>query len=54
MNNDNKPYDTINKSLLLNWLYSSEKEVSIEQLGKFIEAKTEGKYALLKIITKDH
>lgn len=40
--------DTINKSILLNWLYSADKELSITELGKWIEAKTDGKYTLVK------
>lgn len=47
MNNNNKK-DTINKTILLNWLYSADKDLSIELLGKWITAKTEGRYVLLK------
>jgi|GEM_PF-4829588 len=36
--------DTINKSILLNWLYSSDEEVSIIELGRWISARTNGKY----------
>jgi hypothetical protein len=43
--------DTINKSVLLNWLYSADTEVSIEQLGQWISAKTNGAYAIIK---KEH
>ena len=39
---------TINKSILLNWLYSADKELSIVELGRWIEARTEGKYILVK------
>jgi hypothetical protein len=39
--------DTINKSVLLNWLYSADKEVPIEELGRWISARTNGKYALV-------
>lgn len=38
----------INKSMLLNWLYSSPKEVEVEELGKWITDKTNGKYILIK------
>jgi hypothetical protein len=34
MQNDKE--DTINKSLLLNWLYSSDKDIPLEELGKLI------------------
>ena len=40
--------DTINKSILLNWLYSAYKELSISELGRWIEARTDGKYTLVK------
>ena len=40
--------DTINKSILLNWLYSADKELPIVELGKWIEARTGGKYTLVK------
>jgi hypothetical protein len=40
--------DTINKSILLNWLYSADKELPLSELGKWIEAKTDGKYVLIK------
>jgi hypothetical protein len=41
-----------NKSMLLNWLYSSPKEIAVEELVKWITAKTGGKYTLIK--TRDH
>lgn len=40
--------DTISKFPLLNWLYSAPKDVSIEELSKWIEAKTDGKYSIVK------
>ena len=40
--------DTINKSTLLNWLYSADKELSIIELGRWIEARTGGRYTLVK------
>ena len=40
--------DTINKSILLNWLYSADKELSISELGRWIEARTGGKYILIQ------
>ena len=40
--------DTINKSILLNWLYSADKELSISELGRWIEARTGGKYILMQ------
>ncbi len=43
----NEKEDTINKSLLLNWLYSADKDLSLNELGKWIEAKTNGQYILI-------
>ena len=40
--------DTINKSLLLNWLYTTDKELPLEELGQWISAKTNGEYMLVK------
>ena len=40
--------DTINKSILLNWLYSADKELSIIELARWIEARTGGRYTLVK------
>ena len=40
--------DTINKSVLLNWLYSADKEVPIQQLGQWLSAKTNGRYNIVK------
>jgi len=40
--------DTINKSILLNWLYSADKELSISELGRWVEARTGGKYILIQ------
>ena len=43
-----KPQDTINKSLLLNWLYQVDKDLPLDELGQWIAAKTEGRYLLIK------
>ena len=40
--------DTINKSLLLNWLYSADKNLPIEELNKWLTAKTEGRYTIVR------
>ena len=39
--------DTINKSILLNWLYSADKDLPILELGRWIEARTDDKYILM-------
>ena len=45
---NNLPNNTINKSLLLNWLYMAKRDVEITELGNWIEAKTEGEYRLVR------
>lgn len=40
--------DTINKTALLNWLHFADKELSITELSRWIEAKTSGKYIVAK------
>lgn len=40
---------TIPKNLLLNWLYSSDKNISLDKLGKWIELNTNGKYKLVDL-----
>ena len=42
--NDNK----INKSILLNWLSPSDELVSLDELGKLIETRTNRKYTLIR------
>lgn len=39
---------TIPKNIMLNWLYSTDRHVSIEKLGAWIENNTEGQYKLIK------
>ncbi len=43
-----KPQDTINKSLLLNWIYQADKDLPLDELGRWIAAKTDGRYLLIK------
>lgn len=38
----------IKKSILLNWLKATEEDISLDELGKLIEARTNGKYRLIK------
>jgi hypothetical protein len=40
--------DTINKSLLINWLYLADKNLPVEELNKWLTAKTEGRYTITK------
>ena len=43
-----KPQDMINKSLLLNWIYQADKDLPLDELGRWIAAKTDGRYLLIK------
>ena len=43
---NNKDF-TIPKNMLLNWLYSSDRYVPLEELGKWIRINTGGKYQLV-------
>ena len=44
----NNKDSTIPKNLLLNWLYSTERNVSLDKLGKWLENNTGGQYKLVK------
>ena len=44
---NNKDF-TIPKNMLLNWLYSTERNVSLDELGKWLENNTSGQYKLVK------
>ena len=46
-NKDLTSKDTINKSVLLNWLYLAGEEVSIDEIGRLIQARTNGKYIIV-------
>jgi hypothetical protein len=47
MSIDNSDYK-IDKSQLLNWLSSSNEEISLVELGRWIQSKTDGKYILVR------
>jgi hypothetical protein len=47
MNRDEDDHN-INKLKLLNWLISASQEISILELGKWLEAQTNGEYILVK------
>jgi len=40
--------NTIPKNKILNWLYSTDRHVSIEKLGSWLENNTDGQYKLVK------
>ena len=39
---------TIPQNMLLNWLYSSDRNASLDKLGKWLENNTRGQYKLVK------
>jgi hypothetical protein len=41
---------TIPKHLLLNWLYSTDKAVSIDKLSTWLEHNTSGQYKLVRVV----
>ena len=40
----------IPKHLLLNWLYSTDKAVSIDKLAVWLEHNTSGQYKLVRVV----
>jgi len=48
MTQSEKKEDTINKSLLLNWLYASDKNLPIEELKRWLKGNTNGRYTIVK------
>lgn len=40
--------NTIPKNKILNWLYSTDRHVSLEKLGSWLENNTDGQYKLVK------
>ena len=45
--------NTIPKNIILNWLYTTDRHVSIEKLGEWLEDNTDGQYKLVKD-TRNH
>lgn len=43
-----EPQDTVNKLLLLNWLSSADEDLTVEELNKWLTAKTDGRYTIVK------
>ena len=48
---DNKDF-TIPKNIILNWLYTADRHVSLDKLGKWIELNTNGNYKLVDTCRK--
>lgn len=41
-------HQTIPKNQILNWLYSTDRHVSLEKLGSWLENNTDGQYKLVR------
>lgn len=46
--------DTLNKSLLLNWLSSADEDFPVEELNKWLTAKTDGRYTIVSTKIRDN
>jgi hypothetical protein len=46
--NVSKEHQTIPKNQILNWLYSTDRHVSLEKLGSWLENNTDGQYKLVR------
>ena len=42
------PQDTLPKNEILNWLFLTDRNVSIEKLGQWLEANTNVEYKIVK------
>lgn len=43
---------TLAKNEILNWLFLTDRQVSIEKLGQWLEANTNGEYKIVKTATR--
>lgn len=41
-------HQTIPKNQILNWLYSTDRHVSLEKLGSWLEDNTDGQYKIVR------
>lgn len=48
----NTPNTTIPKNQILNWLYSTDRHVSLDKLGDWIEENTKGQYKIINTDSK--
>lgn len=46
--------NTIVKNKILNWLYLTEREVSIKKLGQWLEEETNGNYKVVRNYSKKY
>ena len=47
-----QPEGTLAKNEILNWLFLTDRQVSIEKLGKWLETATSGEYKIVKTFTR--
>ena len=41
-------HETIPKNQILNWIYSTDRHVSLEKLGSWLEDNTDGQYKIVR------
>lgn len=49
--NIKQPEGTLAKNEILNWLFLTDRQVSIEKLGKWLESATNGEYKIVRTVT---
>jgi len=49
---NNLPQGTLAKNEILNWLFLTDRQVSIEKLGQWLEDVTGGEYKIVKTVTR--
>lgn len=47
-----QPEGTQAKNKILNWLFLTDRQVSIEKLGKWLESATNGEYKIVRTVTR--
>ena len=52
INHYKQPQGTLAKNEILNWLFLTDRQVSIEKLGQWLEANTNGEYKIVKTATR--
>ena len=52
LTNTQHPQGTLAKNEILNWLFLTDRQVSIEKLGKWLETTTNGEYKIVRTVTR--
>lgn len=47
-----QPQGTLAKNEILNWLFLTDRQVSIEKLSQWLEANTNGEYKIVRTVTR--